>query len=766
MPPAEIPNISIVIPVKNESETIDSLAHEITSILAGESWSWECMWIDDASSDTTKLTLQFLHKNDPRHRFLSLTENVGQSAALWIGFQKTRGQIIVTLDGDGQNDPADIPALVRLVLNGETDMANGYRQHRQDTTFRRIISKVANSTRNAITGPTVRDVGCAIRAFRRDCVSTFPSFAGMHRFLPTFALNAGYRITEIPVHHRPRLNGRSSYTLFNRLWVGLYDLFGVQWLTKRSFLPALQAALSPRPSDFGTQAENDLIPFWRHAPFWLCMGLSLFIALLFVDRGLFESTEGRYAECAREMLVQQNYLEPTLNFESHWTKPPMTYWAIAAGMTLLGQHELGIRLYLILAFISTTALAYALGHILWGRAVAPFGALVYCTSLFTASTSNVVSTDVLLTFWQALAVTAFWAGFKQERPWSYILMWSALGAAFLTKGPPGLLCLTGILPTYFLARYYGKPGPSLFSFTGLTLFALIGFSWYIAEGIHHPGLLQYWFSEEMINRVLTAEHHRNSEWYKILTVYGPILLFGSMPWSLILLVHRPKIWKQIHAKLNRFQLTDNYHWVFFGLSITIPVLIFSLSQSRLHLYLLPLFLSLSVILGRLVHEHCISSQYSRGNFIMILVGAVLLAGTAKTAPLLREDHLSMKDDSLAVHTLIQQIPGSKTFFYYGDRIPYGLEFYLKEPFQQIAKDDNQDLHLVEPRDLRQILTDCQTKQSLPIIVLNASHQEQFLEFCQSIPEEGWIWDGKTFKTTTSHPIQSRWLPHYYALIIH
>jgi dolichol-phosphate mannosyltransferase len=165
---------------------------------------------------------------------------------LWAGLGETCAPVIATIDGDGQNDPADIPALYRTVESGAADMANGYRAYRQDNLKRKISSILGNGFRTWMTGKTVRDAGCSTRVFRRECVESFPRFAGMHRFLPTLAAIQGFRLTEAPVNHRPRMKGHSKYSIRNRLWVSLMDVLGVFWLAKRAFHYSIKAR-----SDFG-----------------------------------------------------------------------------------------------------------------------------------------------------------------------------------------------------------------------------------------------------------------------------------------------------------------------------------------------------------------------------------------------------------------------------------------------------------------------------------------------------------------------------------
>ncbi len=228
-------DLSVIIPVKDEAENILDLARELSETMDAHAWAWECIWVNDGSSDDSQSILDGLVQQDSRHRYVAFESNAGQSAALWAGFKEARGAILATIDGDGQNDPRDIPRLVHMITSGQVDMANGYRIRRQDSLTRKVSSWVANAFRNAVTGRTVRDVGCSTRAFKRECFECLPHFAGMHRFLPTLIALQGFRLGEYPVNHRPRLRGRSKYNISNRLWVGLLDTMGVFWLRKRAF---------------------------------------------------------------------------------------------------------------------------------------------------------------------------------------------------------------------------------------------------------------------------------------------------------------------------------------------------------------------------------------------------------------------------------------------------------------------------------------------------------------------------------------------------
>lgn len=220
------PAVSVVVPLFNEEENVPILQGELTSALAG--LDYEIIFVDDGSRDGTVNRIA----PDPRVRVLQFERNAGQSAAMFEGLQNARGAVAVLIDGDLQNDPADIPKLLAEIERG-ADLVCGYRAQRKDTVVKRITSRVANFVRSRFTKDGVRDTGCTLKAMKRDCVGALVPFKGMHRFIPALIKGAGYRLVEVAVNHRPRKFGQSKYGLGNRALRATMDMFGVRWLLSR-----------------------------------------------------------------------------------------------------------------------------------------------------------------------------------------------------------------------------------------------------------------------------------------------------------------------------------------------------------------------------------------------------------------------------------------------------------------------------------------------------------------------------------------------------
>jgi glycosyltransferase involved in cell wall biosynthesis len=223
--------LSAVIPAYNEVECVPILVEELRAALDSTRRTWELVLVNDGSTDGTSLVMDQAAQNDPRIRVFHLEKNAGQSAALAAGLERAHGEIIVTLDADLQNDPADIPALL-AALDGN-DVVSGVRATRRDTWIRRVSSRVANATRRAALGDSITDIGCSLKAYRSEVLVGLPLFVGAHRFLPALCAFRGAKVVEIEVRHRPRTRGVSKYGMGNRLWRGIHDLIGVSWLKHR-----------------------------------------------------------------------------------------------------------------------------------------------------------------------------------------------------------------------------------------------------------------------------------------------------------------------------------------------------------------------------------------------------------------------------------------------------------------------------------------------------------------------------------------------------
>jgi len=223
--------ISAIIPVFNEEENLPILVPRLIEVLNRTGKPYEVIFVDDGSSDRSRAVLKKVQAEVPSIRIVALKENRGLSAALWAGMREARGEILVTLDSDLQNDPSDIPKLLQYL--DRYDMATGWRQKRDDPWSKRIASKVGNKVRNWLSGETIHDSACTLRAFKRESVKNIPVFNGMHRFMSTLVRMEGYRIVEVPVAHHPRKHGKSKYNIRNRLWRGLCDLLAVRWMKRR-----------------------------------------------------------------------------------------------------------------------------------------------------------------------------------------------------------------------------------------------------------------------------------------------------------------------------------------------------------------------------------------------------------------------------------------------------------------------------------------------------------------------------------------------------
>jgi dolichol-phosphate mannosyltransferase len=224
--------ISFVIPIYNEEENLAALLAEIRAVAPKFPCDYEALLVDDGSTDGSLAVIHELAAADPKRvRYLSFSHNTGQSAALYAGFQNAHGDVVITMDADLQNDPADIPKM--LEYYGDYDMVSGWRFDRSDNLSKKIGSRIGNFVRNWLTWESIHDTGCSLKVMNARLLRRIPLFRGMHRFLPTLMRLEGARVIEVKVHHRPRRHGVSKYTNLQRGLVGLNDVFAVRWMIRR-----------------------------------------------------------------------------------------------------------------------------------------------------------------------------------------------------------------------------------------------------------------------------------------------------------------------------------------------------------------------------------------------------------------------------------------------------------------------------------------------------------------------------------------------------
>jgi len=234
MPDTISPAVSVVVPVRNEAENVGPLADEIAAALTGR-WNFELIYVNDGSSDGTEAELNALKAERAWLRQIKHTESCGQSAAVRSGVAAARAPVVATLDGDGQNDPSFIPALLHAFERGgeRIGLVAGQRVGRRSSAFKKLQSRIANGVRGAILRDGTRDTGCGLKVFRRDAFLALPYFDGLHRFLPALFRRDGFAIAYVDVIDRARRHGQSNYGMWDRLWVGILDLAGVWWLIRR-----------------------------------------------------------------------------------------------------------------------------------------------------------------------------------------------------------------------------------------------------------------------------------------------------------------------------------------------------------------------------------------------------------------------------------------------------------------------------------------------------------------------------------------------------
>ena len=332
---------------------------------------------------------------------------------------------------------------------------------------------------------------------------------------------------------------------------------------------------------------------------WALLALLVLLAFAFQGtRGIWEPDEGRYTATGINMLESGDWLVPSIDGEHpHLTKPPIVYWAIASSVGLLGYHEWAARLPGALAFVGTGLFVFGLGRRLcpanpWLPAVA------WALSLAPVIAANIVSTDVLLAFFETAAMYAFveaWLRDDASRRRWLVAMWLGWGLVFMTKGPPGLLPLVAMI--VFMAAHDRGRLRGFFLLPGLAAFVVVAFTWFAVLVWQQPDRLGYFLGYEVYDRVFTAEHDRNAQWYGAFVVYVPVLLFGALPWTALAIAAAggPRAaWQRVRERVR----TRDREALLLLYWFLLPLAVFFLARSRLQLYILPLFVPLALMASR------------------------------------------------------------------------------------------------------------------------------------------------------------------------
>ncbi|MFC3654077.1 ArnT family glycosyltransferase [Dyella humi] len=422
---------------------------------------------------------------------------------------------------------------------------------------------------------------------------------------------------------------------------------------------------------------------------WLSL-LLLVLGLSFQGtRALWNTDEGRYVDNALQMLDSGDYLVPAYNADhKNFTKPPLMLWAIAAAVRVMGRNTWAVRTPPALAFVLTALLLCGMGsRLLPGKAWLP--GLVYGCTVAPFIASNVVSTDDLLTLCEALAMwgfvqAAFGASEAPRRP--VLLMWLGFGLAFLTKGPPGLLPLLGIV--LFIARRDGlRALRRFFPWTGMAVFAVVGLAWYAIVMVHDPRLVDYFLRYELFDRVFTSTQGRNPQWYGWLTAYGPVFVFGTLPWW-------PLLWPAWQAALLPRNWRRGWHErspaLFLALWLTLPLLIFCIARSRLPVYVLPLFLPMALMIALALRDRIDLASW-RQRFMLGVWLVLLLAmkgGVALYAHPLSDDRVFARQLASRVgeteYSAIAFVEAADSTVAMEEHTPWGMRLYLDKPIYAVA----------------------------------------------------------------------------------
>jgi 4-amino-4-deoxy-L-arabinose transferase-like glycosyltransferase len=407
----------------------------------------------------------------------------------------------------------------------------------------------------------------------------------------------------------------------------------------------------------------------RKRSFALLAAATIVFAFAFQgSRGLYESSEGRYAEVAREMRESGNYLEPTVDYRPHWTKPPLTYWAIAGGLAVVGENPWGVRAYNAIAFAVTTLAVAAAGAALWNATTGLLAGVVYLSSLYPVAGANVATADTLLAMWEALALLAYVHAWKGRRSSMWVrAMWLMFGLAFFTKGPPALLPLLALVVFHAVARRPFRLADPL----GIALFVVSGFWWYALMVARHPELWSYFVMDEVIARSARGVFRRNGGWYGAFDVYLPVVLTASGVWIVeaVRAARRRRLFaprtfvRALFARASAGSLLL--------LWIVLPLACFVLSRSRLPLYLLPLYPAVALAIARGMSAGADLRAVRRRAARLAAVSTALLLAVKAIAAYIPSD----KDATRLYREVVAVAGADAQLALINEPTEYGFQFY-------------------------------------------------------------------------------------------
>ncbi len=414
----------------------------------------------------------------------------------------------------------------------------------------------------------------------------------------------------------------------------------------------------------------------RPAPLLGIAMMALVLAFAFLgSRGIWDPDEGRYTNVAINMLQSGDWITPRRNDDvGHWTKPPLTYWAIAASVGALGATPWAARLPSALAYLLCVWLAWRITRRFMPPA-ATTAAVVYATMLLPFGASQLITTDFILAGCETLAVWAYvesrW-GPSHPRRW-IILMWAAFALAFLTKGPPGLLPLLALLVCDGLL-----PRPRrVLQLTGIATFLVLALPWYVTVSLNTPGLLEYFVLDEVAHRVATDEFARNGQWYGWIVVYLPTLVLGSLPWTASLwralrrLPAHARRWREAGVRAHEA------HLLLLALWVVLPLIVFCLARSRLPLYVLPLFVPLAILVA--IRRHDEGRPLPRAQWLVAWCALLLVLKLAAAA------WPSHKDAGEWAAALRARVPEKiHEVVFVEDMARYGLRLHLGAEVEKVS----------------------------------------------------------------------------------